>query len=94
MMGIELCWSCVVKFNIAALSTRYQALLQWQKNNPGATFNDLAEAFHKAGRQDMVELTYQVAEESRYTPPPIPNPVQAVVRALACSNCYCSKFVY
>lgn len=44
--------------------SRYATLVQWQKNNPGATFSDLVEAFRRAERPDMVEVTYQVAKDS------------------------------
>ena len=47
---------------------RYQALLTWKKNNPGASYEDLAEAFRRAGRADMVDVTYQVADNPSIPP--------------------------
>ena len=45
---------------------------QWQKNNPVATFSDLVEAFRRAERPDMVDVTYQVAKDSSDGPPLVP----------------------
>lgn len=42
--------------------------MQWQKNNPRATFKDLADVFDKAGRQDLVDLTLKVANGRVYVP--------------------------
>ena len=56
-------------------SFRYETLLQWQKNNPGATFSDLVDAFHQAEQPDMV---CQVAKDSSDSPPLVP---QCTVRA-------------
>ena len=47
---------------------RFQALLTWKKNNPGASYDDLSEVFRRAGRADMVDVTYQVADNPSIPP--------------------------
>ena len=75
--------SCINYIFDSITSFRYETLLQWQKNNPGATFNDLVEAFQRAERPDMVDVTCQVAKDSNDVPPLVR---QCTVRA------YWSKF--
>ena len=75
--------NCINYILDSITSSRYETLLQWQKNNPGATFSDLVDAFHRAERPDMVDVTCQVAKDSSDSPLLVP---QHTVQA------YWSKF--
>ena len=59
---------CKLQFLLSAdplvsyMFNRYQVLLQWKKNNPNATYEDLAKVFQEAEREDLADITRRVAD--------------------------------